>query len=356
MVVLVPSTAGSEMSASVSSPMLTRFGHEILCAASTGKGGQVQSVKNASRQWMYRGGRQRRVAAVSNRATAALASAGLTPRRLVTLEVRGRRSGRRVALPVVVADYAGARYLVSMLGANANWVRNVKAAGGEAVLRHGHRELVRLTEIAVSVRPPILRRYVELAPGARAHFPVDEHGSIEAFAEIAADYPVFRIDRPLTEGAMETTGAGRLSKFGATRAGTWVIARVISPVQRWVIEATGGRVSLTKRPVLLLTARGRRSGRPRTVPLFFLQEGHDLVVCNVRPPTERANPWPLNVRANPEVTIRTGRRVEQRIARDAQPDEVERLWPRLVALWPAYQRFYAQTHERAIFVLEAPRA
>jgi hypothetical protein len=59
-----------------------------------------------------------------------------------------------------------------------------------------------------------------------------------------------------------------------------------------------GCVSLTgRRPVLLLTMTGRRSGQ---IPLFFLRNGDDLVVCNVRPPSERPNPWPLNIRTNPD--------------------------------------------------------
>jgi hypothetical protein len=42
----------------------------------------------------------------------------------------------------------GERYLVSMLGEEANWVKNVGAAGGQVVLRHGRREEVRLEEVA----------------------------------------------------------------------------------------------------------------------------------------------------------------------------------------------------------------
>jgi deazaflavin-dependent oxidoreductase (nitroreductase family) len=136
----------------------------------------------------------------------------------------------------------------------------------------------------------------------------------------------------------------------------WVIGNLISPFQRWVIRRTGGRVTLTSKPVLLLTAIGRRSGRERTVPLLYLRDDENLIVCNVRPPWERRNPWPLNVQTNPDVTIRIRGVAEPRGARDARPDEIERFWPRLVALWPAYDRFFARTHERAIFVLEGPVA
>ena len=145
-----------------------------------------------------------------------------------------------------------------------------------------------------------------------------------------------------------------LSRIGSTRAGVWAIGNLISPLQSWVIRTTGGRVTLTRKPVLLLTAIGRRSGRSRTVPLFYVRDGDNLVVCNVRPQWERRNPWPLNVRARPEVTIRISGVAQPRIARDARPEEIERLWPRLVALWPPYERFFARTHERAIFVLELP--
>jgi F420H(2)-dependent quinone reductase len=135
-----------------------------------------------------------------------------------------------------------------------------------------------------------------------------------------------------------------------------MIGTLISPFQRWVIRTTGGRVTLTRKPVLLLTAIGRRSGQPRTIPLLYLRDGDNLIVCNVRPPGERRNPWPLNVRANPEVTIRISGVAERRRVREAGPEELERLWPSLVALWPPYERFFARTHERAIFVLEAPHA
>lgn len=61
-------------------------------------------------------------------------AAGLLRWRDAALQVRGRTSGKTIAVPVVIADHDGERYLVSMLGEDANWVHNVKHAGGRAVL------------------------------------------------------------------------------------------------------------------------------------------------------------------------------------------------------------------------------
>ncbi|WP_281032410.1 nitroreductase/quinone reductase family protein [Nocardia higoensis] len=143
---------------------------------------------------MYRTGRPNLLARVQNRASAWIFAAGVAPRRVATLGIRGRSSGRMIWFPMVLAQHDGSRYVVSMLGKNANWVRNLDAAGGEAVLRGGKREDVRLVLVAVDERAPILRRYLGVAPGARPHIPVDRKAPIADFERIAADYPVFRID------------------------------------------------------------------------------------------------------------------------------------------------------------------
>ena len=67
-------------------------------------------------RWLYQGNRPNRLARLVNGASARLAAAGIGPARLVMLEVTGRRTGKTISFPVVVADYQGERYLVSMLG------------------------------------------------------------------------------------------------------------------------------------------------------------------------------------------------------------------------------------------------
>lgn len=143
---------------------------------------------------LYRGNRPQGLARILNRGWAMVHALGIAPNYLVTLEVVGRRSGRAISFPLVMPVVDGQRYLVSMLGSEVAWVRNLRAAGGQAVLRHGRTERVRLEEIPVAERAPVLKRYLQRAPGARPHVPVDKDAPLEAFAAIAAQIPVFRVD------------------------------------------------------------------------------------------------------------------------------------------------------------------
>ena len=94
---------------------------------------------------------------------------------------------------IVVADLRGDRYLVSMLGENVNWVRNVRAAGGDATLRHGRPQEVHLEEVAPERRAPVLKAYLARAPNARVHIPVDKDAPLSDFERVAGGFPVFRI-------------------------------------------------------------------------------------------------------------------------------------------------------------------
>jgi hypothetical protein len=88
----------------------------------------------------------------------------------------------------------GERYLISMLGNEANWVRNLQATGGRATLSHGKREEVVLREIDPALRAPILKAYLGRAPGARPHIPISKDAPLAEFEKVASQYPVFRVE------------------------------------------------------------------------------------------------------------------------------------------------------------------
>lgn len=129
-----------------------------------------------------------------NRAFSWLAKVGLTPSDTVTVEVNGRKSGQTRANVVTSVDVDGVSYLVSPRG-NSEWVRNVRAAGGEATIRRRGRKRVRLIDVPVEQRPPIIKAYLEKTRRAtQQHIEVDHNAPVEEFARIADRHPVFRIE------------------------------------------------------------------------------------------------------------------------------------------------------------------
>jgi hypothetical protein len=89
---------------------------------------------------------------------------------------------------------AGEQYVVSMFGTISDWVRNLEAASGDAVVAHGGSVRVRLVKVAPGERAPILQEYVRIASSGRKHFPLPVGAPLAEFAAIASQYPVYRME------------------------------------------------------------------------------------------------------------------------------------------------------------------
>lgn len=145
------------------------------------------------RRPFYRDRRPTKLGRWTNRAWARVYSLGVLPSFLVALETKGRKTGRWSRTAAVLADYQGQRYLVSMLGERVDWVRNVRAADGEAIIGRRGRHRVRLEDVPIERRAPILQAYYGRAAGARPHFRVGRRPMLEDFQRVAAEHPTFRI-------------------------------------------------------------------------------------------------------------------------------------------------------------------
>jgi F420H(2)-dependent quinone reductase len=112
----------------------------------------------------------------------------------------------------------------------------------------------------------------------------------------------------------------------------------------WVYRLTGGRLMnrIGSAPVLLLTTIGRSTGQARTTPLVFLADGDRCVVVGSGGASRRDPAWVRNLRANPDVLVQVGSRVQQMRAVDADAAERARLWPALVALFPRFGEYQQQ--------------
>ena len=150
----------------------------------------------------YRGGRPTVAGRSLNRAWSWLVSQGLTPSRWpgtpvigsATLETTGRRTSEPRSNMVTWVEHEGRRYFVSMLGGRTEWVQNVRASDGHAVLRHGARRAVVLQEVPLAERAPIIRAWYQRTwASTRPHLRLDPKAGIEEFERVAAAHPVFRI-------------------------------------------------------------------------------------------------------------------------------------------------------------------
>jgi len=170
--------------------------------------------------WFYQDRRPTRLGKAVNRAWTWAASLGVTPSAwpgeprigTIALEVRGRLTGALRSNVVTWVELGGERYLVSMLGERAEWVRNVRAAGGRAVIRHGGREPVFLEEVLVDQRAPVLKAYLKrTALSTRQHLGLEPEAPLSEFQRIAPTHPVFHITRPVSQ-----TGVSRRTRQSQT--------------------------------------------------------------------------------------------------------------------------------------------
>jgi len=104
-------------------------------------------------------------------------------------------------------------------------------------------------------------------------------------------------------------------------------------------------------PICLLTTTGRRSGRPRTVPLLYIPHDDDQIVVVASHGGMSTHPaWYLNLLADPVVTVDVGSRRRSMTARPASEAERAALWPALNAVYPHFDAYQRRT-DRIIPVL-----
>jgi deazaflavin-dependent oxidoreductase (nitroreductase family) len=102
---------------------------------------------------------------INNNVMSSLLRSGITMWCFSLLAVRGRKSGKPIVTPVAIFDQEQKRYLIATYGI-VNWMRNLRAAGGEARLtQRRHSERIRAIELAPEAAAPIFREALRSGPG-----------------------------------------------------------------------------------------------------------------------------------------------------------------------------------------------
>ena len=128
--------------------------------------------------------------------------------------------------------------------------------------------------------------------------------------------------------------------------------KTITATHNAVYRASGGRFGgrMNGMPVLLLTTKGRKSGKSRTAPLLYVRDGGTIVVVASNGGSDYVPAWWLNLRSNPEAEIELGRERTRVSGRKASPAEHARLWPEFTSRFSVYAKYASRT-ARAIPVV-----
>jgi F420H(2)-dependent quinone reductase len=150
---------------------------------------------------------------------------------------------------------------------------------------------------------------------------------------------------------------------GLDRPSTTKIIKGMSVVHRWMYRVSGGQLgkkwhvgsALVKGvPICLLTTTGRVTGQPRTVPLLHMADGDRVILVASKGGLPSNPQWYGNLKANPDVEVQVGRKKRAMRARPAEPNEREKLWPRLVGMYRDFESYQTWTDRQIPVVICEP--
>jgi deazaflavin-dependent oxidoreductase (nitroreductase family) len=94
---------------------------------------------------------------------------------------------------------------------------------------------------------------------------------------------------------------------------------------------------------LLLTTRGRRSGKLRRTALIYGKDGDRYLVVGSKGGAKKHPSWYLNLVRHPDVEVQVGADKFPARARTATVEEKPRLWKLMTSIWPEYDRYQARS-------------
>jgi deazaflavin-dependent oxidoreductase (nitroreductase family) len=136
----------------------------------------------------------------------------------------------------------------------------------------------------------------------------------------------------------------------------WRLWEVGTSGHTTVYKLTRGRIGgkYQGAPVALVESVGRKSGKRRTHPLLCTEDGENLVVIASKGGVDRHPAWYHNLMANPETTANWYGDVRRVRAREATGDERERLWEKMVDVYPPYASYQRRTERQIPVVVLEP--
>ena len=126
-----------------------------------------------------------------------------------------------------------------------------------------------------------------------------------------------------------------------------ILLSLLGGLHTALYRASKGRIggSMKKAPVLLLTTKGRKTGKVRTTPLLYGRDGDNLVVVASVGGAPNNPAWFHNLKDH-KAQVQIGQEQWKVKAHEAEGEERERLWTQMVGIWPAYAEYQQKTTRR----------
>jgi F420H(2)-dependent quinone reductase len=122
--------------------------------------------------------------------------------------------------------------------------------------------------------------------------------------------------------------------------------RAVTGLHVAVYRTTGGRVGHHlpgTAPILLLNHLGARIGQQHTTPVSYVRQDQNVIVVGANLGDDADPGWVHNLRAHPHTHIQIASAKRRVLAREADPEERQRLWAPAVRYNPAWGRYQART-------------
>ena len=136
-----------------------------------------------------------------------------------------------------------------------------------------------------------------------------------------------------------------------------LVVKPMSRLNTWVYRLSGGKLGgrwTHGEPIMLLTYTGRKTGERFTKPLVYMRDGDSIVTVASKGGATKDPLWFLNLKANPDCEVETGREKRRMRARVASPQESDKYWPRLIAMNPDFETYRARAPREIPIVVLTP--
>ena len=158
--------------------------------------------------------------------------------------------------------------------------------------------------------------------------------------------------------SVEGTVGRTVQKVAGSKRFAPVAKHVIPPLDRGLTRLTRGRFVLSSLlvPSLVLTHTGAKTGAERVTPLACMPDGDESwFVVGSNFGQEKHPAWTANLIANPVAKVTYRGRTFPVTAHLLTDEEKAEVWPRLVEVWPTYDRYVELSGGRDIRVFRLTR-